>query len=239
MCRGCRETGNVAEKKRFLRFCLSFCVASAKIAFFVRKPVGITMSEHGVDKGKRGFLVAATSVVGGVAAGAAAVPFAGSMWPSERAKAAGAPVEADISKLAPGDMQIIEWRGKPVWIVRRTKDMLEGIKRDNGIVADPDSKVPLQPDYARNEFRSIKPEIAVLVGVCSHLGCSPQLKSADAKSDMGMEWNGGFYCPCHGSKFDFAGRVYKGVPAPVNLTVPPYKFVGDTKIIIGDDSKGA
>ena len=197
------------------------------------------MANQGVDKGKRGFLVAATSVVGGVAAGAAAVPFAGSMFPSERAKAAGAPVEADISKLAPGEIQIIEWRGKPVWIVRRTKEMLEGIQKDNSLVADPQSEVPQQPAYAKNEFRSIKPEIAVLEGVCTHLGCSPQYKSAEAKGEMGQDWNGGFYCPCHGSKFDFAGRVFKGSPAPVNLTVPPYKFVGDARIVIGDDGKGA
>ena len=161
------------------------------------------------------------------------------MLPSERAKAAGAPVEADISKLAPGEMKIIEWRGKPVWIVNRTKEMLAGITKNNSKVSDPKSDVPLQPDYAKNEFRSIKPEIAVLEGVCSHLGCSPQFKSADAKSDMGMDWDGGFFCPCHGSKFDFAGRVFAGSPAPVNLKVPPYKFVGDGKIIIGDDSKGA
>ena len=197
------------------------------------------MSEHGVNKGKRDFLVAATSVVGGIAAGATAVPFAGSMFPSERAKAAGAPVEADISKLAPGGMQIIEWRGKPVWIVRRTQEMLDSIQKDNNLVADPKSEVPQQPAYAKNEFRSIKPDIAVLIGVCTHLGCSPQFKSADAKGDMGMEWNGGFYCPCHGSKFDLAGRVFKGVPAPINLEVPQYKFVGDNKIIIGDETKGA
>jgi ubiquinol-cytochrome c reductase iron-sulfur subunit len=136
-------------------------------------------------------------------------------------------------------MQIIEWRGKPVWIVRRTKDMLDGITKSDERVADPKSEVPHQPEYAKNEYRSIKPEIVVLEGVCTHLGCSPQFKSADAKSDMGMEWNGGFYCPCHGSKFDFAGRVFKGVPAPTNLQVPPYKFVGDNKIIIGDDTTGA
>ena len=197
------------------------------------------MSEHGVNKGKRDFLVAATSVVGGIAGVAAAVPFAGSMFPSERAKAAGAPVEADISKLVPGAMQIIEWRGKPVWIVRRTQEMLDSIQKDNNLVADPKSEVPQQPEYAKNEFRSIKPDIAVLIGVCTHLGCSPQFKSADAKGDMGMEWNGGFYCPCHGSKFDLAGRVFKGVPAPINLEVPQYKFVGDNKIIIGEDTKGA
>jgi ubiquinol-cytochrome c reductase iron-sulfur subunit len=197
------------------------------------------MSDQSVDKGKRGFLIAATSVVGGVATAAAAVPFVGGMLPSERAKAAGAPVEADISNIAPGDMQIVEWRGKPVWIVRRTPEMLDGIKKNDGRVSDPTSLVPLQPDYATNEFRSIKPEIAVLEGVCSHLGCSPQFKSSESKNDMGQDWTGGFFCPCHGSKFDFAGRVFKGSPAPVNLKVPPYKFVGDAKIIIGDDSKGA
>ena len=197
------------------------------------------MSDQNVDKAKRGFLIAATGVVGGVAAGAAAVPFAGSMVPSERAKAAGAPVDADISNLAPGEMKIVEWRGKPVWIVRRTPEMLDGIKKSDDRVSDPKSEVPLQPEYATNAFRSIKPEIAVLEGVCSHLGCSPQYKSAESKADMGQDWTGGFFCPCHGSKFDFAGRVYKGSPAPVNLKVPPYKFVGDAKIIIGDDSKGA
>ena len=197
------------------------------------------MSDQEVDKGKRGFLIGATGVVGGIAAAATAVPFAGSMLPSERAKAAGAPVEADISKLAPGEMQIVEWRGKPVWIVNRTKEMLEGIKKSDGQVSDPKSEVPLQPEYAKNEYRSIKPEIAVIEGVCSHLGCSPQFKSVEAKGEMGAEWNGGFFCPCHGSKFDFAGRVFAGSPAPVNLKVPPYKFVGDNKVIIGDDSKGA
>ena len=197
------------------------------------------MSDLEVDKGKRGFLIGATGVVGGIAAAATAVPFAGSMLPSERAKAAGAPVEADISKLAPGEMQIVEWRGKPVWIVNRTKEMLEGIKKSDSKVSDPKSEVPLQPEYAKNEYRSIKPEIAVIEGVCSHLGCSPQFKSVEAKGEMGMEWNGGFFCPCHGSKFDFAGRVFAGSPAPVNLKVPPYKFVGDNKVIIGDDSKGA
>ncbi len=183
--------------------------------------------------------MAATGVVGGVAAAATAVPFAGSMFPSERAKAAGAPVEADISSLAPGEMKIVEWRGKPVWIVSRTKEMLDGIQKNNGRVSDPKSEVPMQPDYAKNEYRSIKPEIIVLEGVCSHLGCSPQFKSVESKNDMGQDWTGGFFCPCHGSKFDFAGRVFAGSPAPVNLRVPPYKFVGDAKIIIGDDSKGA
>ena len=196
------------------------------------------MSDQEVDKSKRVFLIG-TGVVGGIAATAAAVPFAGSMLPSERAKAAGAPVEIDISQIAPGEMKIVEWRGKPVWVVNRTKEMLDGITKTNPKVSDPKSEVPQQPDYAKNEFRSIKPEISVLVGVCTHLGCSPQFKSVEAKGDMGQDWEGGFFCPCHGSKFDFAGRVLAGSPAPTNLVVPPYKFVGDGKVIIGDDSKGA
>ena len=196
------------------------------------------MSDQGVDKGRRGLLVA-TGLVGGVATVGAALPFAGSMAPSERAKAAGAPVEADISNLAPGEMQIVEWRGKPVWILHRTKEMLAGIEKSNSHCSDPKSEVPQQPDYAKNEFRSIKPDIAVIEGVCTHLGCSPQFKSVEAKAEMGSDWNGGFFCPCHGSKFDFAGRVFQGSPAPTNLKVPPYKFVGDAKIVIGDDTKGA
>ena len=196
------------------------------------------MSDQEVDKSKRVFLIG-TGVVGGVAAVATAAPFAGSMFPSERAKAAGAPVEIDISKIAPGDMQIFEWRGKPVWVINRTKEMLEDIAKNDAKVSDPKSEVPQQPAYAKNEYRSIKPEIAVIVGVCTHLGCSPQFKSADDKAEMGMEWNGGFFCPCHGSKFDFAGRVLAGSPAPINLEIPKYKFVGDAKIIIGDDSKEA
>ena len=191
-----------------------------------------------MDAGRRN-LLAVTVTAGGAATVATAVPFAATMLPSERAKAMGAPVEADVSKMAPGEMQILEWRGKPVWIVRRTKEMLEGIKKSDANVADPKSEVPQQPDYAKNEFRSVKDEYAVLVGVCTHLGCSPQLKSSDAQAEMGADWGGGFYCPCHGSKFDFAGRVYKGVPAPTNLQVPPYTFLSDTKILIGDDKKGA
>jgi ubiquinol-cytochrome c reductase iron-sulfur subunit len=198
------------------------------------------MSESPVDKTRRN-LVVATATAGGVAAVGVAVPFASSMMPSERAKAMGAPVETDLTDLKPGEMQILEWRGKPVWVLRRTPEMLEGIKKSDAQVADPASEVPLQPEYAKNEFRSIKPDIAVLVGVCSHLGCSPQFKGAEARVEMGADWGGGFYCPCHGSKFDFAGRVYKGVPAPVNLTVPPYTFVSDTRIVIGEDDnkKGA
>lgn len=194
-----------------------------------------------VNAGRRRLIVI-TAAAGGACGVAAALPFAATMMPSERAKALGAPVEADISALAPGDMQVVAWRGKPVWIIRRTKEMLASIKKGDGIVADPQSKVPQQPDYAKNEFRSIKDEYAVLVGVCTHLGCSPQLKDGEAKAEMGAEWNGGFYCPCHGSKFDFAGRVYKGAPAPINLEVPKYAFLSDTRIVIGEDSavsKGA
>ena len=192
------------------------------------------MSDSPVDKTRRN-LVVATATVGGIAAVGAAVPFVASMTPSERAKALGAPVEADISALKPGEMQIIEWRGKPVWILRRTPEMLESIKKSDARVSDPGSEVPLQPEYAKNETRSIRPDYAVLVGVCSHLGCSPQYKGLEAKAEMGTDWEGGFYCPCHGSKFDFAGRVYKGVPAPVNLTVPPYEFVSDDRLVIGED----
>jgi ubiquinol-cytochrome c reductase iron-sulfur subunit len=197
------------------------------------------MSDSGdVDTSRRN-LILASATAGTAAAVGAAVPFVASMTPSERAKALGAPVEADIGSMQPGDLQILEWRGKPVWILRRSKEMLEGIKKSDANVADPKSEVPLQPEYARNDFRSIKEEFAVLEGVCSHLGCSPQYKGADAKAEMGADWNGGFYCPCHGSKFDLAGRVYKGVPAPVNLVVPPYAYVSETKILIGEDKKGA
>jgi ubiquinol-cytochrome c reductase iron-sulfur subunit len=192
-----------------------------------------------MDKTRRNLIIA-TSAVGGAASLGAAVPFAWSWAPSERAKAAGGPVEADISGLAPGEMMIVEWRSKPVWIVRRTKEMLEGVKQVDGRVSDPGSSVPEQPDYAKNEFRSIKPEVLVLVGICSHLGCSPKPKSIEDKAEMGAEWTGGFYCPCHGSKFDLAGRVYKGSPAPKNLEVPEHMYLSDTTILIGEDkTKGA
>jgi len=196
------------------------------------------MSEKKIDNTRRNLIVATTAVAGAAGAGVA-VPFAWSWWPSERAKAAGAPVEADISALAPGEMQVVEWRGKPVWVVRRTKEMLESITKADDKVTDPKSDVPVQPDYAKNENRSIKPEFLVLVGICTHLGCSPQPKSADAKAEMGADWDGGFLCPCHGSKFDLAGRVYKGSPAPINLEVPPYTFLSDGRLLIGDDKRGA
>ena len=199
------------------------------------------MADKELDQGKRQFLIAATGVVGGVAGAATAVPFVASMLPSERAKAAGAPVEADIGNLAPGELTRVEWRGKPVWIVRRTKEMLETIKQGDGKVADPRSerKKELTPDYARNEFRSIKPEYLVVVGICTHLGCSPVDKFKAQPEAFEADWKGGFYCPCHGSLFDLAGRVYKNKPAPDNLEVPPHQYLSDTRIVIGEDQKGA
>jgi ubiquinol-cytochrome c reductase iron-sulfur subunit len=193
-----------------------------------------------VDKTRRN-LVVATSVVGGAATVGAAVPFVASMLPSERAKAAGAPVEVDLSRLAPGELGVYEWRGKPVWVIRRTKEMIDSLKTVLPNLTDPESKASEQPQFAENEYRASKPEIMVMEGVCTHLGCSPQLKPADAKAEMGGDWVGGFYCPCHGSKFDYAGRVFRGAPAPTNLRVPPYTFVSDTTLVIGEgqDKKGA
>jgi ubiquinol-cytochrome c reductase iron-sulfur subunit len=191
-----------------------------------------------MDKTRRNLIIA-TSVVGGAASVGVAVPFAWSMWPSERAKAAGAPVEVDISRLAPGELAVVEWRGKPVWVIRRTKEMIDSLKAVAGRLTDPGSKHSTQPDYARNETRAQKAEFMVMEGVCTHLGCSPQLKTADAKAEMGADWGGGFYCPCHGSKFDYAGRVFKGAPAPLNLPVPPHTYVSDGVLVIGEEKKGA
>ncbi len=188
--------------------------------------------------GSRRQLLLVTSAAGGVAVAAAAVPFVASLTPSERAKAAGAPVEVDISKLAPGQMMTVEWRGKPVWIINRTKEMLDSLKKTESEVSDPNSEKPMQPEYAKNEGRSIKPEILVAVGICTHLGCSPSDKfKTGAESGVSNDWPGGFLCPCHGSPFDMAGRVYKNKPAPDNLEIPPHKYVADTKILIGEDGK--
>jgi ubiquinol-cytochrome c reductase iron-sulfur subunit len=189
-----------------------------------------------VDKTRR-TLVVATSVAGGAAVVGAAAPFVASMMPSERAKAAGAPVEAEIATMQPGELRVFEWRGKPVWVIRRSKEMLESLRAVVPNLTDPESKHSEQPKYAMNEYRSEKPEIMVMEGVCTHLGCSPQLKSAEAKGEMGGDWVGGFYCPCHGSKFDFAGRVFRGAPAPTNLKVPPYTFVSDGQLLIGEDKE--
>ncbi|NMG44873.1 ubiquinol-cytochrome c reductase iron-sulfur subunit [Aromatoleum toluvorans] len=190
-----------------------------------------------MDSGRRQLLVA-TSAAGGVAAVATAVPFVASLTPSERAKAAGAPVEADVGKLAPGEMMTVEWRGKPVWILRRTPEMLASLDQTESVVSDPESNKQMQPEYAKNKTRSIKPEYLVAVGICTHLGCSPSEKfKVGAESGMGDDWHGGFLCPCHGSRFDLSGRVYKSMPAPDNLEIPPHKYLSDTKILIGDDSK--
>ena len=198
------------------------------------------MSE-GVDRDKRRFLTLLTTGVGAIGVGFAATPFVLSMTPSARARAAGAPVEVDISKLEFGQMLTVEWRGKPVWIVRRNKDMLATLPALDMQLADPESKVAdQQPAYAANPTRSRKPELLVLVGICTHLGCSPSQKfQVGPVSGMGDDWTGGFFCPCHGSKFDLAGRVFKGVPAPTNLPVPPHMFLSDTRILIGEDKKGA
>jgi len=192
-----------------------------------------------VNQGRRNILIA-TTCAGGAATVAAAVPFVASMLPSERAKAIGAPIEADVSYLPPGEMMRVEWRGQPVWIVHRTKEMLEAVKATDDKVADPKSErkpAELTPEYARNEYRSIKPEYLVVVGICSHLGCSPSDRLKAAPEAFDPEWKGGFYCPCHGSLFDLAGRVYKNKPAPDNLKVPPYTFLSDTKLLIGEDKK--
>ncbi|MDK9703530.1 MAG: ubiquinol-cytochrome c reductase iron-sulfur subunit [Sulfuritalea sp.] len=190
-----------------------------------------------VDCGRRRLLVA-TAAAGGVAGVAVAVPFVASMLPSERAKAAGAPVEVDISQLAPGEMKTVEWRGKPVWIINRTKEQLESLTKISDKLADPKSEKNMQPDYAKNETRSIKPEILVAVGICTHLGCSPTEKfKTGAESGIEADWPGGFICPCHGSTFDLAGRVYKSKPAPDNLEIPPHMYLGDAKLIIGEEKK--
>jgi ubiquinol-cytochrome c reductase iron-sulfur subunit len=197
------------------------------------------MSKSEVDRSKRRFLIAATTAVGGVAAVGAAIPFVMSMLPSERAKAAGAPVEVDISKIEPGMILNVEWQGKPVWVVKRTKAMLDSLSKLESKLVDPKSDVPQQPDYCKNATRSIKPEILVAVGICTHLGCSPTYRPEVAPADMGPDWLGGFFCPCHGSRFDLAARVYSGVPAPTNLVIPKHKYLSDSRLLIGDDSKGA
>ncbi|MBD3670914.1 MAG: ubiquinol-cytochrome c reductase iron-sulfur subunit [Gammaproteobacteria bacterium] len=196
------------------------------------------MSNDGVDTSRRRFLTAATSVVGGVGVVAALVPFVKSMSPSARAEAAGAPVEVDVSKMKPGEQVTVEWRGKPVWIIRRSEQNIEDLPTLNEKLADPMSSADQQPEYAENITRSIKPEYAVLVGICTHLGCSPTYRPEMAPEDLGPQWKGGFFCPCHGSKFDLAGRVYSGVPAPTNLEVPPYHFLSESQILVGVD-KGA
>lgn len=197
------------------------------------------MSDHAVDQSKRTWMIA-TGCAGAAGGAAVAVPFISTFAPSERAKAAGAPVEVDISSLKPGEKITVEWRGKPVWVVRRTPEQLEALAKTTAQVADPDSKRTAYPtpDYAKNAHRSIKPEIFVAVGICSHLGCSPTDKfQPGAQPSLPDDWAGGFLCPCHGSTFDMAGRVFKNKPAPDNLEVPPHMYLSDSKLLIGEDKK--
>lgn len=197
------------------------------------------MSNDGVNAGRRRFLVAATSVVGAAGAVGAAVPFVGSWFPSAKAKAAGAPVKVNIGKIEPGQQMIAEWRGQPVFIVRRTEEALANLDKLTDRVADPKSEASEQPAYVDPQVRSIKPEVLIVVGLCTHLGCSPSFRPEVAAPDLGADWLGGYFCPCHGSKYDLAGRVFKGQPAPLNLPVPPHTYETDTTVIIGVDQESA
>ena len=197
------------------------------------------MSVEGVDLKKRRFLTAATAVVGAVGAGFAAVPFLASWQPSERAKALGAPEEADISKLEPGALMRVKWRGKVCWVVHRTEENLKDLPTLDALLSDPNSEAQQQPAYCQNATRSIKPKYLIAVGICTHLGCSPTYRPEVAPADLGDDWKGGFFCPCHGSKFDLAARVYKGSPAPTNLVIPPHQYLSDDVILIGVDGGAA
>jgi ubiquinol-cytochrome c reductase iron-sulfur subunit len=192
------------------------------------------MSKDVIDPRRRHLLITA-SAMGGVGAVASAVPFLASFQPSARTKAIGAPVEVNITKLEPGQRITEQWRGKPVWIVRRSNDTLARLETDVDLLRDPGSEEEQQPSYARNPFRSVEPEFLVVVGLCTHLGCSPTYLAPGAPNQLGSDWHGGFFCPCHGSKFDLSGRVFKGVPALLNLLVPPYKFKDTHTLIIGVD----
>lgn len=194
------------------------------------------MTNEDLDKSKRQFLTSALTVVGAVGAGYVAVPFLAQMEPSVKAMAAGAPVEVDIGKMEEGQLIRVAWRGKPVWILNRTPEVLATLKTLDSQLRDPLSRESIQPDYTQNPARSIKPEIFVAIGLCTHLGCSPTFRPEIAPHDLGDRWQGGFFCPCHGSWFDLAGRVYQGVPAPTNLEIPPYRYVNDTLIIIGESA---
>ncbi len=198
------------------------------------------MRSDGVDTGRRRFLAVATGAVGAVGMVGAAVPFVQSWNPSASARAAGAPVKFDVGKVEPGQMVTVEWRGKPVFVMRRTVDQVAGLDRLDGELKDPDSEGSAQPAYVERRGRSIKPEILVLIGLCTHLGCAPKFRPEVGAADMGGEgWLGGFFCPCHGSRFDLAGRVYAGVPASTNLEVPPYSYESDDVIVIGVDQETA
>jgi ubiquinol-cytochrome c reductase iron-sulfur subunit len=197
------------------------------------------MSNEGVDAGRRRFLTLTTSVVGGAGVAAWAWPFLASLKPSARAQALGAPVIADIGNIEPGQKVTFVWRGRPVWVVRRTPEMLKTLPALAGNLRDPESKEEQQPKYVTGEARAIKPEYLVMVGTCTHLGCSPTFRPDHPAPEIDTNWQGGFFCPCHGSKFDLSGRVYKGVPAPLNLVVPPYRYADDKTIVIGEDQERA
>jgi len=225
-----RESGQAAFQKRYGQIrIISYC-------YFLGEAC---MSDDGVNTSRRRFLIGATSVVGGVGAIGAAVPFVASWNPSAKAKAAGAPVKASIGKLEPGQRMTVAWRGKPVWVIRRTKEMLDNIASLTDRLRDPESVVPQQPEYIKGIYRSSRPEYAVIVGICTHLGCSPQFVPEVKPQEFDADWVGGFYCPCHGSRFDLAGRVFNGVPAPKNLEIPPYKYIDDSTVIIGVDEESA
>lgn len=197
------------------------------------------MANEGVSRGRRRFLVAATSVVGGAGVVALAAPFVASLQPSARAQAAGAPVEVNVSQIEPGQRISVSWRGRPVWVVRRTPEMLDLLPEIDGRLRDPDSEQETQqPEYARNPHRSIEPEILVLIGLCTHLGCSPTYRPEIGAADMGSDWPGGWFCGCHGSRFDMAGRVYRNMPAALNLEVPPHHYVSDDVILVGEHPDG-
>lgn len=194
------------------------------------------MSDMSVDTSKRRFLVTMSSAVGGAAALGASIPFVVSMMPSARAKAAGAPVEVDLSKIEPGMLLAVEWRGKPVWVVNRSKEMLELLGKHDDQLTDAGSELTSQqPDYCKNPTRSIKPEYLIVVGICTHLGCSPTFRKEVAPADLGADWPGGWFCPCHGSRFDLAARVFNGSPAPTNLVIPPHMYLSASKVLIGED----
>jgi ubiquinol-cytochrome c reductase iron-sulfur subunit len=195
------------------------------------------MTESKKPSNRRKFLTNLTQVLGGVGGVFSLIPFLKTMSPSARARSAGAPIEIDISNLPPGSYKVVEWRGKPVWIVRRTQNMIDKTLEEDNQLSDPKSLEEHQPNYTKNKFRSIKPEYLVLLGVCTHLGCSPLYKPNAKSKELGLNWKGGFFCPCHGSKFDLSGRVHKGMPAPYNLEVPPYYFVSETKIIVGENGE--
>ncbi len=195
------------------------------------------MNNKGVDKSKRQFLTSALTVVGAVGSGYLAVPFLAQMQPSVKAMAAGAPVEVDISKIEDGQLIRVAWRGKPVWVLNRQPEVLATLKTLDSELRDPSSNESIQPPSSKNAVRSQRPEIFVAVGLCTHLGCSPTFRPEIAPVDLGEKWQGGFFCPCHGSWFDLAGRVYRGVPAPTNLEIPPYRYISDTRVIIGESSE--